>query len=551
MSMSGFEDNYTFMNHIRNNFNGLFVWAAGNSRSNVDNIFAQSTVPDNTLGVGALYSINLRASFSCFGARTVEIWAPGTDVLSTTLNNAFQTANGTSMASPHVAGVAALLLAKNPNLTGAQLKELLLEGALPITIQPPSGASHQSRRLNALGALDLLDIVELAKTPYTEGFESAIRTATALPHTGWTHSENITAWRTVGNTIDGIEVTQEPRTGNHQLAKSFTQSGHYVWAFSQPIQLYEGIRYTVSFWYRAPGRQSPTEPDQTEYDNFKAQIGPSTTLVGRGGANVVMQEATTIISHTNQQTQDWTEATIEFTPTTSGPHFIGFHDMTSADRPGKFIVIDDISITVTPIFDIALNQTEAYTFTEVVAGYDETELTPLNVIIENIGNQPTGELNIALSGENYSSFTLSRATIHDLEVGAIDSFTVVPNIGLEADIYFATVTISGENDILQYFDISFTVSQLTSVAVETQSRVSIHVFPNPVTHELRVVVPSEARDMFVNKSVELFDMLGRRVFYIPVIRHLPNTGLTIDMSPFPSGIYTLRIGEQLVRIVKQ
>jgi len=352
MSMGGFEDNYTFMNHIRTNFNGLFVWAAGNSRSNVDNRFAQATVPSNTLGVGALYPSNTRATFSCFGAQTVEIWAPGTDILSTVLNDSYLRTNGTSMASPHVAGVAALLLAKKPNLTGEQLKALILEGALPVTIQPPSGTSHLSKRLNALGALDLLDIVDTAQIPYTEGFETTIRAATALPHNGWTHSADIAVWRAIGSTMDGTATTHEPRTGNRQLARNYSQSGHYAWAFSQPIQLYEGVTYTVSFWYRAPGRKSTTQPYQIEYDKFKAQIGPTTHLVGRGGANVEMQGATTILSHTNRQTHDWTEATLNFTATTSGLHFIGFHDMTSANQPGQFIGIDDISITETPVTSI-------------------------------------------------------------------------------------------------------------------------------------------------------------------------------------------------------
>jgi len=66
------------------------------------------------------------ASFSHFGAASVHLGAPGVGILSTTANNTYSFFNGTSMATPHVAGAAALLLAANPNLTVQQLKSLLI-----------------------------------------------------------------------------------------------------------------------------------------------------------------------------------------------------------------------------------------------------------------------------------------------------------------------------------------------------------------------------------------------------------------------------------------
>lgn len=55
------------------------------------------------------------------------MFAPGQDIYSTVLNNDYEKASGTSMAAPHVTGVAALLLSKYPNLTAAQLKSIILD----------------------------------------------------------------------------------------------------------------------------------------------------------------------------------------------------------------------------------------------------------------------------------------------------------------------------------------------------------------------------------------------------------------------------------------
>lgn len=150
MSMSGFE---ALRIQIRDNFRGVFVAAAGNSATNLDNIFGPGQpVPPNAFLVGAHNRQSDRASFSCFGANAVQIWAPGTEILSTTLNHAFQQSQGTSMAAPHVAGVAALLFSMVPTLTAQEVKTIIMESAVPITINTPAG-QQSARRLNAFNAV--------------------------------------------------------------------------------------------------------------------------------------------------------------------------------------------------------------------------------------------------------------------------------------------------------------------------------------------------------------------------------------------------------------
>jgi len=538
MSMGG-GDTQSMRSVLQNNYRGLFVWAAGNAQTNLDNEISSNIA--NRLAVGAHDVNNARASFSCFGARTVEIWAPGTAILSTVLNNLFQNAQGTSMAAPHVAGVAALLLSINPDLTGAQLKDLILEGALPITIDQPTATpgQHQSLRLSAAGALEALG----AGIPFAPIFQDFEETAgNALPNY-WQHSGQTTAWRTTGNIIPGVTGTEgfladtEPRSGDRQMTRTFHNIGDYAWAFSEPVMLSAGTTYVVSFWYKAPGFSLIGA-----WDNFRVQIGQTRTLTGTG-LNAQMQGATTILTNQNRRVANWSQASIQFTPTSTGPHFIGFQCRTSTG--GFLITIDDVSIT--PIRNIVLSETGIHAFPRAFVGYEPQ--TPRSVTIENIQNVPTGELTIALRGADSTSFTLSTTTIPSIAGAGTANFTVVPNPGLGLGTYTTTVTVTGDGNTFASFVVSFTVGSETTniVTVETGDVPSLQVFPNPVTDQLHIVIPSETRGL-----VEIFDTNGRRVFTHPICQlSMVDGQLSIDISHLPNGMYIVRIGDSTVRIIKQ
>src|SRR5262249_25155588 len=84
---------------------------------------------------GAIDQADHRASFSQVGPH-IDIAGPGVGILSTVWDNGFTTMSGTSMATPHVAGVAALVLSINPNLTGAQAADILRQTARPLRDNP-------------------------------------------------------------------------------------------------------------------------------------------------------------------------------------------------------------------------------------------------------------------------------------------------------------------------------------------------------------------------------------------------------------------------------
>ena len=92
----------------------------------------------NIIGVAALNSDGSLAYYSQYGATTVDIGAPGTDVISTVPLSSkgkviagYASYSGTSMATPHVTGAAALYKARHPTATAAQIKAAILGSATP------------------------------------------------------------------------------------------------------------------------------------------------------------------------------------------------------------------------------------------------------------------------------------------------------------------------------------------------------------------------------------------------------------------------------------
>ncbi len=111
----------------------VFVAAAGNSSSNNDQspIYpANSTVP-NVISVAASDNNDNLASFSDYGATTVHVAAPGLYILSTLPGGYFGTMSGTSMATPYVSGIAALMKRASPAMLSYQIKSIILAQSDP------------------------------------------------------------------------------------------------------------------------------------------------------------------------------------------------------------------------------------------------------------------------------------------------------------------------------------------------------------------------------------------------------------------------------------
>lgn len=109
----------------------LFVAAAGNDSSNNDrrHHYPSDYNLPNVISVAALDRNDEVAGFSNYGVKSVHIAAPGKDILSTWLNGHYREASGTSMATPYVSGVAALIIAKEPKITMEKLRDRILKTA--------------------------------------------------------------------------------------------------------------------------------------------------------------------------------------------------------------------------------------------------------------------------------------------------------------------------------------------------------------------------------------------------------------------------------------
>lgn len=83
----------------------------------------------------------------------MDIFAPGTDICSTVFDNDYDTKKGTSMAAPHVSGIAALLLSLDDDLTAGELKEIIVGGAIPLSYTK-SGTTYSSGRASAIEAIN-------------------------------------------------------------------------------------------------------------------------------------------------------------------------------------------------------------------------------------------------------------------------------------------------------------------------------------------------------------------------------------------------------------
>ena len=135
----------------------LFVAAAGNDAYDND---VQSSYPsgyphDSVLAVASTTHTDSMSGFSQWGLTTVDLGAPGSDILSTVPGGGYASYSGTSMATPHVTGAAALAWSVNPELSAIEMKALLMSSGDDNAAL--AGKTASGKRLNVKSALDDAD----------------------------------------------------------------------------------------------------------------------------------------------------------------------------------------------------------------------------------------------------------------------------------------------------------------------------------------------------------------------------------------------------------
>ena len=138
----------------------LCVAAAGNEATNNDTTpsYPANYPSDAIISVAATDAFNRLASFSNYGATTVDVGAPGVGIYSTVPNAGYASYSGTSMAAPQVTGTVALLAAANPQATAAQIRSTILSTAVPVAALAgkvaTGGLVNASAALAALGGTE-------------------------------------------------------------------------------------------------------------------------------------------------------------------------------------------------------------------------------------------------------------------------------------------------------------------------------------------------------------------------------------------------------------
>lgn len=156
----------------------IVVAAAGNSNQDNDVVPHYPSSYPNVIAVAATNQSDQKASFSCYGANSVDISAPGTSILSTIPFNNYTYQQGTSMATPMVAGLLGLMKSLNPAITNTALINCLYSSADNIDAQNPSYVGELGAgRINAFQAMNC--VAATLSNPPVAQFTANITTISA------------------------------------------------------------------------------------------------------------------------------------------------------------------------------------------------------------------------------------------------------------------------------------------------------------------------------------------------------------------------------------
>jgi thermitase len=224
----------------------VFVTAAGNETANNDvtRSYPASYRLSNVISVAAVDSSGALARFSNYGATTVDVAGPGVGIISTVTGGAYASYSGTSMATPFVSGVVALLVAQHPEYTAAQLVQRVLA-----TTKPLSSLAGRTVSGGIVDAAKALGVSGATASPLTLGSDDAVLAMIlASPEYYASHGGTATGF------VTGLY--------GDLLGRSLDSAGASLWvgqlragvsrqAVAQAIQASPEARLTkVARWYR-------------------------------------------------------------------------------------------------------------------------------------------------------------------------------------------------------------------------------------------------------------------------------------------------------------
>ena len=222
----------------RNGLGTIMVFAVGNDNSSPVS-YPANYHPD-ILAVGSITSSGSKSSFSNIGEE-LDIVAPGSSILSTGLNNSITTKSGTSMAAPHVVGIAALILSVNPNLTVQEVNRIIESTAKKIGAYSYSNNSNRPNGTwNVEMGYGLVDAYASVKSVFGNpsvsgssmlcysGNSYSISNLPADATISWTTSSSITRVSNQGSNPCTFRATGSNTNSNGIITANITLNGHTI-----------------------------------------------------------------------------------------------------------------------------------------------------------------------------------------------------------------------------------------------------------------------------------------------------------------------------------
>ncbi|MDD3563297.1 MAG: choice-of-anchor J domain-containing protein, partial [Candidatus Cloacimonetes bacterium] len=189
----------------------------------------------------------------------------------------------------------------------------------------------------AVGALEEIELTSkvpaaVSTLPYTTDM-TPVEHAVSLP-SGWSHIKSTANEPWIIGSSTSIGYHSSP----HIALVFWSAAAKNEWMISPPISVVSGTEYTIKYWVKAPGYGGVPE-------RLKVHWGTVPTVAGLTANTAIYTDANMLIT-------DWTEVTINYTATTTGNIYFGWHAYSVADV--DYIAVDDISILpATPIMTIS------------------------------------------------------------------------------------------------------------------------------------------------------------------------------------------------------
>jgi subtilisin family serine protease len=325
--------------------NILFCAGAGNdgNDNDVEPFYPSSYSNESLIAIAATDRNDELAGFSCWGSNTVDLSAPGVDILNTFLYNEYVYKNGTSMATPHVTGAAALLLSLDPSLHILTVKDAILKGTDPVPAM--TGKAVTGGRLNVFTAmLSLSPLVRYEDPVYFPG-----RSAGLMLFDTNRASQSTGELRLMSDSGDSEVITVHERSAADGI---FTGS---VSLADLPVTVSNGVLevrhgdMVYAVYYDALESRSITGTayismamnitvtSVTHYVSYEGrQFAAAGILNGPPQAQLVVSNMTTGESHPFAANGPWQAPAVELVPglnslVVSGTNTYGFPDTASAE----------------------------------------------------------------------------------------------------------------------------------------------------------------------------------------------------------------------------